>query len=373
MTDLEKNSQSKSNLYAPFELGEITLQNRVVMAPLTRNRAGQGNVPVDLNVQYYRQRASAGLIITEATQISPQGVGYPFTPGIHSDAQVQGWKKVTQAVHEQGGKIFLQLWHVGRVSHSSLQPEGALPVAPSAIKPSEGQAVTYKGMKDFETPRALEASEIAGIVNDYRLAAENAKEAGFDGVEVHAANGYLLDQFLRDGTNKRTDNYGGSYENRARFLFEVLDVVKTVWPSCKVGIRLSPSGTMNNMSDSNALGIFGYVVEHLNVHELAYLHLVEVNEADLRHGGHEVPTEALRKAFNGTLMVCGDYNKERAENAVQEGLADLIAFGRLFIANPDLTKRLALNAPLNKPNPSTFYGGREKGYTDYPFLDSESN
>lgn len=338
------------------------------MAPLTRNRAGDGNVPGQLNATYYTQRVSAGLIIAEATQVSPEGLGYPATPGIHSPAQVAGWKLVTDAVHQHGGRIFLQLWHVGRISHPDLQPDGALPVAPSAIAPTVGQAATYEGMKPFVTPRALETSEIPGIVEQYRQGAKNALEAGFDGVEVHGANGYLLDQFLRDGTNKRTDEYGGSIENRARLLLEVTQAVTEVWGAGRVGVRLSPSGTFNDMHDSDPLATFGYAAEALNRFGLAYLHLIEVVEADLRHGGMEVPTSYLRDRFTGTLIVNGGYDLDKSNAVLSSHKADLVAFGTLFIANPDLPQRFALNAPLNPADPSTFYGGGEKGYIDYPFL-----
>jgi N-ethylmaleimide reductase len=359
------------NLLSPYKLGNLELPNRVVMAPLTRNRAGEGNVPGELNATYYVQRASAGLIITEATQVSPQGLGYPSTPGIHSPEQVEGWKLVTDAVHQQGGRIFLQLWHVGRISHPDLQPDGALPVAPSAIAP-KGEAATYEGPKPFVTPRALETSEIPEIVEQYRKGAENALQAGFDGVEVHGANGYLLDQFLRDGTNHRTDEYGGSIENRARLLLEVTEAVTGVWGAERVGVRLSPSGTFNDMHDSNPLATFGYAAEALNRFGLAYLHIVEVNEADLRHGGTEVPTRHLRDRFTGTLMVNGGYNSDRANAVLGKKEADLVSFGTLFLANPDLPQRFALNAPLNPPDPTTFYGGGEKGYTDYPFWQAAS-
>ena len=354
------------NLLSPYKLGNLELPNRLVMAPLTRNRAGKGNVPGPLNATYYAQRASAGLIIAEATQVSPQGQGYPSTPGIHSAEQVEGWKLVTDAVHQQGGRIFLQLWHVGRISHPDLQPDGALPVAPSAIAP-KGEASTYEGPKPFVTPRALETSEIPEIIEQYRQGAENALQAGFDGVEVHGANGYLLDQFLRDGTNHRTDEYGGSLENRARLLLEVTEAVVGVWGAQRVGVRLSPSGTFNDMHDSNPLATFGYAAQALNRFGLAYLHIIEVNEADLRHGGTEVPTRSLRGHFTGTLMVNGGYNRDRANAVLAKGEADLVSFGTLFLANPDLPQRLTLNAPLNQPDPTTFYGGGEKGYIDYPF------
>jgi len=359
---------ARADLFTPFALGPIVLRNRIVMAPLTRNRAGAGNVPQAMNVEYYRQRASAGLIITEATQISPQGVGYPGTPGIHSAEQIAGWKQVTQAVHEQGGRIFLQLWHVGRISHPSLQPDGQLPVAPSAIKP-DGDAFTAEGLQPFVTPRALETAGLPGIVEDYRVAAENALEAGFDGVEIHVANGYLLDQFLRDGSNKRTDAYGGSLENRARLLHEVTDAVVAVWGADRVGVRLSPLNSFNSMSDSDPQGTFTYVAEQLGRYGLAYLHVVENTfEADAGDA-LTVDFAKLREAFGGTYMANGGYEHETAEAAVAHGQAELVAFGKLFIANSDLPARFRRKAALNEPDPASFYGGDAKGYIDYPALD----
>ncbi len=353
----------------PVKLGPYELENRVVMAPLTRNRAGPGNVPQAINVAYYAQRASAGLIVTEATQVSPQGVGYPDTPGIHNRAQVEGWRRVTDAVHARGGRIFVQLWHVGRISHPSLQPNGALPVAPSAIKP-DGESATPDGPRPFVTPRALETRELPGVVDQFRAGAGNALEAGFDGVEIHAANGYLLDQFLRDGTNHRTDAYGGSLENRARLLLEVTEAVAGVWGADRVGVRLSPLNAFNDMADSQPGATFGYAAGRLGAHGLAYLHVVEPGAPgpDARDGfdWHE-----LRRAFGGTTIANGGYDLDRAGEALAAGDADLVAFGRLFIANPDLPRRFAIGAPLNAPDPATFYGGDARGYTDYPFLDEE--
>jgi len=360
---------SDINLLSPYKLGELELPNRIVMAPLTRQRAGKGNVPHQLNAEYYVQRATAGLIIAEATQVSPQGQGYPNTPGIHSEEQVAGWRLVTDAVHQHGGRIYLQLWHVGRISHPDLQPDGALPIAPSAIAP-KGQAMTLEGMKPYVTPRALETWEIPEIVEQYRKGAENALAAGFDGVEVHAANGYLIDQFLRNGTNQRTDNYGGSIENRARLLLEVTEAVIGVWGADKVGVRLSPSGTMNDIRDSNPLETFGYAAQALNKFGLAYLHIFEAIEADIRHGATVVPTSHLKERFQGTLIVNGGYDKNKGDAVLASGAADLVAFGTLYIANPDLPQRFALNAPLNQPDPTTFYGGGQKGYTDYPAIAS---
>ena len=356
------------DLLTPVQVGPYTLPNRIVMAPLTRNRAGEGNVPQDMNVQYYAQRASAGLIVAEGSQISAQAVGYPSTPGIHTQAQVEGWQKVTQAVHEQGGRIFLQLWHVGRISHPSLQPNGELPVAPSAIAP-QGDAMTYEGMKPFVTPRALETAEIPGIIEQYRQAAKNALAAGFDGVEIHSANGYLLDQFLRDGSNQRTDHYGGSVENRARLLLEVTEAVTEVWGGDRVGIRLSPSGSFNDMHDSNPEALFRYVGSALNRFNLAYLHLVEPR-ADANPDNPGIGAAFFRPLYHGTIISAGGYDKELGNAVLAQGEADLIAYGRWFISNPDLPKRFALDAPLNDYDRSTFYGGDAHGYIDYPFLEA---
>jgi len=371
-----KNEQFEAiptSLTTPVRLGPYELPNRIVMAPLTRNRAGVGNVPQAMNVAYYAQRASAGLIITEATQVSPQGVGYPNAPGIHTPAQIRGWKKVTDALHKRRGRIFLQLWHVGRISHPSLQPNGALPVAPSAIRP-EGEAYTYQGLQPFVTPRALETGEIAGVIEQYREAAQNALQAGFDGVEIHSANGYLLDQFLRDGTNYRTDAYGGSVQNRARLLLEVTEAVTNVWGADRVGVRISPVHTFNDMYDSHPHLTFGYVAKQLNRFGLAYLQVVESRYGDGAYPVKSVQAfddRMLRDAFQGTYMANAGYDRDRALVALRANDADLIAFGALFIANPDLPLRLAWNAPLNVPDVSTFYGKDEKGYTDYPFLNSE--
>lgn len=358
-------------LFSPFQLGPLALPHRIVMAPLTRCRAGADNVPGPMNVKYYAQRASAAFILTEATQISPQGVGYPHTPGIHSPEQIVGWRSITDAVRDRQGRIFLQLWHVGRVSHPSMQPDGSLPVAPSAIAP-EGMAVTYEGEKPFVTPKALETEEIVGIVEDYRQAAENAKVAGFDGVEIHSANGYLLDEFLQDGSNKRTDRYGGSIENRARFLMEVVDAVTSVWGAERVGVRLSPSSTFMSMHDSNPKALFGYVAEALNNVRLAYLHIVEPRikgDTTVEGESSDIGVKFFRSRFNGPLMTAGGYTRDHAEAILEAGDADLVAYGRLFIANPDLPKRFQLDAPLNQYDRSTFYTQGEKGYIDYPTLE----
>ncbi len=354
----------KGVITTPLTLGGLILPNRIIMAPLTRNRAGEGNVPTSLNVTYYTQRASAGLIITEASQISPQGLGYPATPGIHSDAQVAGWRQVTDAVHAEGGHIFIQLWHVGRISHASMLPDNAQPVAPSAIRP-EGEAVTYEGMQRFETPRALAIEEIPGLVADYAAAAQRARDAGFDGVEIHAANGYLLDEFLRDGSNIRTDAYGGSVENRMRLLDEVMTAVSAVWPANRMGVRLSPENRFNDIHDSQPQATFNAVVDMLCGHRLAYLHVLE---GDMLGGERVVDYAELKRRFGGLYMANNGYTRDRAEQALQQGDADMLAFGKLFLANPDLPERFARGAPLNEPDPETFYGGDEKGYTDYPFL-----
>ena len=354
------------DLFSPIHIGKLNLKNRVIMAPLTRCRSVEENVPNDLMATYYAQRASAGLIISEATQISTQGIGYPCTPGIHTQAQVQGWKKVTQAVHDKDGAIFLQLWHVGRISHSAYHG-GALPVAPSAIKPA-GEVYTFEGMKAYETPRALEVEEIKSIVKDYASAAKNAIEAGFDGVEIHGANGYLIDEFLRDGTNIREDAYGGSIENRSRFLFEIIEAVVAEIGADKTGLRLSPSGTFNDMTDSDPQTHFTYVCEKLNDYGLAYLHIVDALEGDIRHGANIVELSILRDAYKGVLITCGEYDKQRGNTVIAGHQADAVAYGTLFISNPDLPERFKLNAELNEADINTFYTQDEKGYTDYPTL-----
>ena len=354
------------DLFSPIQIGKLNLKNRVIMAPLTRCRSVEENVPNDLMATYYAQRASAGLIISEATQISTQGIGYPCTPGIHTQAQVEGWKKITKAVHDKDGVIFLQLWHVGRISHSAYHG-GELPVAPSAIKPT-GEVYTFEGMKAYETPRALEIDEIKAIVKDYARAAKNAIEAGFDGVEIHGANGYLIDEFLRDGTNIREDAYGGNIENRSRFLFEVIEAVSAEIGTDKTGLRLSPSGTFNDMTDSDPLTHFTYVCEKLNDYGLAYLHIVDALEGDIRHGANVVELSAIRDAYKGVLITCGGYDKERGNQVIEDQQADAVAYGTLFISNPDLPERFKTNAELNEPDINTFYTQDEKGYTDYPTL-----
>jgi N-ethylmaleimide reductase len=363
-----------TSILDPIKFGAIEAKNRIVMAPLTRMRSKQpGNIPYELNATYYAQRASAGLIISEATQVSKQGQGYPATPGIYSAEQVEGWKLVTKAVHDAGGKIILQLWHVGRISHSSHQPNAALPVAPSAIKPSGKTFTANWKQEDFETPRALELDEISAIISDFKKAAQNAKEAGFDGVEVHGANGYLIDQFLQDGSNHRSDNYGGSIENRSRFLLEVVDEVVKVWGADFVGVRLSPYGTFNDMKDSDPIALFSYVLEQLSQRKIAFVDLIEPRATEA--GGKDSNIESapdtaeiFGKKFSGKLISAGGYNAESAKEAVLQGKADAVAFGRYFISTPDLPKRIELGVAFNKYDRSTFYGGAQKGYTDYPTL-----
>jgi N-ethylmaleimide reductase len=355
----------KIDIFSPFRLGPLSLPNRIVMAPMTRNRAGAGNVPGPLNATYYAQRASAGLIISEASQVSPQGQGYPGTPGIHSAEQVAGWKLVTAAVHAAGGRIFLQLWHVGRISHPSLQPDGALPVAPSASAPA-GQAWTRDGMKPYVTPRALETNEIAGIVEDYRRGAMHARQAGFDGVELHGANGYLVDQFLRDTTNQRTDRYGGSALNRARFLIEVMEALIGEWGGERVGVRLSPTTPFNDMADSNPAATFATAVGELNRLGIAYLHVVEPGEGDPVPAGEIPDIRFFRRLWRGALMANKGYDLARANAVLRDGTADLVSFAVLFLANPDLPERFRRGGPFNPPDRKTFYGGAAQGYTDYP-------
>jgi N-ethylmaleimide reductase len=363
---------SMANLFEKTNFGSIELNNRIVMAPLTRMRSSQpGNVPNALMATYYAQRASAGLIISEASQVSQQGQGYPGTPGIHSPKQTEGWKLVTNAVHQVGGKIVLQLWHVGRISHRSHQPGGELPVAPSAIKPEGGTFSSDWQPVAFETPRALELSEIQGVIEDFRRGAINAKDAGFDGVEVHGANGYLLDQFLQDGSNQRTDQYGGSIENRARLLLEVVDSAIGVWGGDRVGVRLSPYGTFNDMRDSDPVKLFTYVLEQLSQREIAYLHLIEPRSSGAGGGDDVVENapdtaEVFRSAFQGALLSAGGYTADTAKEVVAKGLADAVAFGRFFISNPELPRKIREEIPLTPYDRTTFYGGGEKGYTDYP-------
>ncbi len=352
---------SSSILFTPLKAGAFTLPNRVVMAPLTRCRSSEGRVPNDLMAQYYRQRSSAGLILSEATSVDPMGVGYPDTPGIWSDAQVQGWKKVTAAVHEEGGLILLQLWHVGRVSDSSYL-NGAQPVAPSAIA-AKGHVSLVRPLKDYETPRALETRELPGIIDAYRRGAENAQRAGFDGVELHGANGYLLDQFLQDSTNHRTDDYGGPVENRARLMLEAVDAAISIWGADRVGLHLAPRGDAHDMGDSDPAATFGYVARESGKRGLAFLCARE---------HHQTPAlgPQLKKAFGGVFIANEQFTKESAEAAIAAGQADAVAWGQPFIANPDLPRRFREGAPLNEPQPQTFYAPGPEGYTDYPALEA---
>ncbi len=364
------------DILSSIKVGPYTLPNRVFMAPLTRCRAGAGDVPQPINAEYYAQRASAGLIISEATQITPGGRGYPATPGMHSDAQVEGWKLVTRAVHDRGGRIFAQLWHVGRSSHNAYQPDGLAPFSSSAVAKSGNCTLPDFSQQPHPTPRAMTIDQINATMADYRKAAENALKAGFDGVELHGANGYLPDQFLRDGVNRRTDEYGGGIEGRARFMLEATDQLVKVWGADRVGVRLSPSGTFNDMSDRDPKATFGYVVRALGTRGLAYLHIMEAMEADLRHGKdanpayEPIPVSFFRPLFKGVLLTNSGFTREKADRYVREGWADAVAFGTAFIANPDLPERFRRGAELNTPDPSTFYGGGAKGYTDYPALAS---
>ncbi|RON39085.1 alkene reductase [Pseudomonas brassicacearum] len=364
------------HLFQPIALGPYTLPHRVAMAPLTRSRAGQpGDIATAMNAEYYRQRASAALIITEATQISRQGQGYAWTPGIYNDEQVQAWREVSSQVHAAGGLIFMQLWHVGRVSHPSFQPDNALPVAPSALPvPGKTFIVDADGSgvwDDVPVPRALQTSEIADIISDYRRAARNALNAGMDGVEIHAGNGYLLDQFINSNSNQREDAYGGSLENRARLLLEVVAAVVDEVGAEHVGVRLTPMGRFMGMGDETPQATFGHIVRSLNHWTLAYLHLVEpavvgtVKDENFDPRWDEIIGQ-LRAAWDGVLMIAGGYDPETAEQALIDGRADIIAFGRPFLANPDLPRRIRDGLSLNTPDPSTFFGGDQRGYVDYP-------
>ncbi len=353
--------------FTPFDLGPLHLRNRLVMAPMTRNRAGPGDAPGKISVTYYVQRSSAGLIVTEGTQVSAQGQGYARTPGIYSDAQVAGWKMVTNAVHSAGGRIFLQLWHVGRISHPSIQPSGGIPVAPSALTPA-GQIMTAQGMQDFVTPHALATAEVTGVVEEFRRGAANAKRAGFDGVELHGANGYLVDQFLKDKTNQRTDRYGGSALNRARFLIEVMEAIVGEWGGVRVGVRLAPTNPFNDVADSNPAATFAVAVNELSRFGLGYLHIVEPLPTDPIAAGEKPDIKFFRRIWRGTLMGNKGYDLNRANAALREGTVDLVSFATLFLANPDLPERFRRGAALNAPDRPTFYTCGEKGYIDYPAL-----
>ena len=358
-----------SQLFTPIQVGPYELSHRVVMAPLTRMRSDPGDIPSELMLKYYTQRASkGGMIVSEATPVTPRGNGYAGAPGIYSDTQIAGWQRVTNAVHSKGGRIFQQLWHVGRQSHVDLQPDGEAPVAPSAIA-AEGYAYSKRGEVPFSMPRALELHEIPGVIEEFRSGAKRALRAGFDGVEIHGANGYLPDQFLQDGTNKRTDEYGGPIENRARFLLEVTQAAISVWGAERVGVRISPSGKYGSMSDSNPVATFGYVTTALDRLGIAYLHVVEPRikgTEEIAHGQAPIAVQHLRPKFSRTLIAAGGFTPASAEAIVTSGDADLVAFGRHFISNPDLPERLRRGLPLNHYDRSTFYGGDARGYTDYP-------
>lgn len=367
------------NLFHPIEIGGVPLKHRVAMAPLTRSRAGPGNVPTDMNVEYYRQRAGAALIVTEATQISQQGQGYAWTPGIHDGAQIAGWAKVADAVHGEGGRMFMQLWHVGRVSHPSFQPEGGLPVAPTAMEvPGKTFIIDDDGngaWVDIPVPQELTPEGIAGIVSDYAQAARNAISAGMDGVEIHAANGYLLDQFINSASNHRTDRYGGSVENRIRFLLQVVDAVSAAVGSSRVAVRLTPLGRFIGMGDDTPEETFGTIAEELDRRGLAYLHVVEPSTLGVEtEAGYDPRWDEIvhlvRARFAGVLMLAGGYDGASAELALAQGRGDIIAFGKLFIANPDLPIRLMKGAHFNQADSSSFFGGDARGYIDYPTLET---
>ncbi len=351
-------------LFEPLTIGSIEVSNRIIMAPLTRCRSSEGRVPNPMMAEYYARRAEFGMILSEATSVCPMGVGYPDTPGIWSDEQVAGWKLVTDAVHAKGGAILLQLWHVGRMS-DPIYLDGKLPVAPSAVKP-DGHVSLVRPEKSFETPRALELDEIPEVVEAYRKGAENAKKAGFDGVEIHGANGYLIDQFLQDSTNLRTDGYGGSIENRARFMMEVVDAVVSVWGADRVGMHLAPRGDAHDMGDSNPAAVFRYVAEQLGRRKLAFLCARE------SHDGAPLGPE-LKKLFGGVFIANEGFDADAAVKAIDDGAADAVAFGKAAIANSDLVKRIRVGADWNEPVPETFYGSGEKGYLDYPTLETTAS
>lgn len=356
-------------LLNPIKLGKLELKNRIFMAPLTRCRASEGNIPNELNAEYYTQRASAGLIISEATTISNQGFGYTDVPGIFTKEQIEGWKIVTNAVHSNGGRIFCQLWHVGRLSHPSIN--GLTPVSPSAIN-AGGKIRTPIGLVDKVVPRELTIKEIYSTIEDYKQAAINAIDAGFDGVEIHGANGYLIDQFLCDGSNTRKDEFGGTYENRFRFLELIIKSIIEAIGNDKTALRLSPSGIANGISDSNPVPAFEYYITQLNKFDLAYLHLMEpypMLEEGTKLNYLRQPTKHFRKIYNGIIVTNSNFTRDTAEMALEEAWADAVAFGKSYLSNPDLVKRFELNAELNPWNTNTFYAKGAEGYTDYPFLD----
>jgi N-ethylmaleimide reductase len=363
-----------SPLFTPFSIGPIRLRHRIVMAPLTRMRSEQpGDIPGNLMAEYYSQRASdGGLIVTEGTEITSKASGFERVPGIYSDAQVAGWHKIVEAIHSKRGYVFLQLWHPGRVSHIDLA-EGAIPVGPSEVSAENILTYSVSGPMPATANRRLELDEIAMVVEEHRRGAERAKAAGFDGVEILAGGGYLIDQFLQDGANKRTDRYGGSIQNRTRFLIEVVEAVASAWDCGRIGVRLTPSGTFNSISDSDPETLFDYVVNSLNSYKLAYLHLVEPRVrggTTLNEDAPPIAAARLRKIYRGPIIAAGGFNAENASKILIEGDADMVAFGRQFIANPDLPRRIHLGFPLNTYNRATFYGGDHRGYTDYPYYDA---
>ena len=350
------------DLFTPLKLGPYTLPSRIFMAPMTRNRAGAGNVPGPLNAEYYRQRASSGLLITEATQVCQQGQGYPMTPGIHSPEQIKGWKLVTDTVHKAGGRIYAQLWHVGRVSHNAYQPGNAAPVSSSAVALAGKATLPDFSSQPYPTPRALETDEIAGVIAQFRHGADCALKAGFDGVELHGANGYLPDQFLRDGVNQRKDRYGGSIANRARFLIEVTEALVSVWGSDRVGVKLSPSNRFQSMKDSTPRETFSHAVKELGRLPLAYVHVMEPKSKDDPEG---IPARWFRPFVAGRFMINGGYDKQTAAQVLASGDADIVSFGQLYVSNPDLVERFRNDTPLTEPQRATFYSGEERGFTDY--------
>lgn len=369
MTTTPLPARAGSPLFLSIRLGPYILRNRIVMAPMTRARAEPGDVPGELTVEYYRQRASAGLIISEGAQVSPQGKGYIGTPGIHSRKQVAGWRRVTDAVHAANGRIFLQLWHVGRISHRSLQPFGSLPVAPSDMLP-KGQTYVQGGFVPLERPRALDTLEMDGVIEQFASAAERALDAGFDGVEIHAANGYLLDQFLRDGTNRRTDKYGGPIQNRARLLMEITERVARIWGPGSVGVRLSPVNEFNDISDSDPEATFTRVAELLSPLHLAYLHVIEGNFGAPGTAAPAFDVSRLRHAFDGNFILNNGYDFALADKVLRKSQADMVAFGKPFIANPDLVTRMQAGIPLAEPDISTMYSGGAEGYVNYPMANA---
>ena len=356
-------------------LGDLTLNNRLVMAPMTRSRAeNPENAPIDLHATYYRQRASAGLVISEGSQVSKRAVGYINTPGIYSNEQVEGWKKVTEAVHEEGGKIFIQLWHVGRMSHPDFHG-GELPLAPSALNPNQ-KSYTSEGLKDTVVPKEMSIEEIKQTVQDFKKATKNAMDAGFDGVEIHASNGYLLHQFFNSTSNHRTDEYGGSKENRSRILFEIIDAIKEIMPENRIGVRMNPSlhGIFGMTLNEDTIPTFDYLIERLNDYQLAYLHLSEpMNDISEIPAAEPNVAKRYRPIYKGTLIINGGFDQEKGNKVIEEGLADLVAYGKLFISNPDLPKRFELGAELSEWDSDTFYTPGAKGYTDYPVLEEVEN